>query len=248
METYKIIIEYDGTRYGGFKKTKRGGTVSIQEKIETVLSRMEHGENFIMTAAVNTEPGVHSLGQTISYGTHQRFDAGTIKQYMNQYLPMDIVVREVKLAREGFHAEVAKSFKRYQYRMQTGNYKNVMEQAYMDYEPEGPDLSAIRNGMKLLSGTNDFIVFNNNPRLKKSTIRTIDKLQMKVDRQEINIYCQIDQVWPGLIPSIFGTLLQVGQHKLDLEELKRKLKEKQMGSLSIWAPTKAILLQKVLYE
>ncbi len=248
METYKIIIEYDGTRYGGFKKSKKGGTVSIQEKIETVLTRMEHGENFIMTAAVNTEPGVHSLGQTISYGTNQHFDAGTIKEYMNQYLPMDIVVREVKLEKEGFHAEVAKSSKRYQYRIQTGNYKNIMEQAYMDYQSEVPDLSAIKKGMKLLSGTHDFMAFNNNPRLKKSTIRTIEKLQMKVDGEEIKIYCQIDQVWPGLIPSIFGVLLQVGQHKLDLEELKRKLKEKQMGSLCISVPTKAILLEQVLYE
>ena len=247
METYKIIIEYDGTRYGGFRKSKRGGAATIQDKIEAVLNRMEQGQSFTLTAAVNTEAGIHSMGQTISYKTEQHFREQDIKDYMNQYLPQDIVVREVKQERVGFHAEFAMSALLYEYRIQTGTYQNVLEHAYMDYIPEQLNLSAMKKGMKLLTGNVDFKSLNSNPRLKKSTLRTVDKLQMKVDSEEIKIYCQIDQVWPGLIPAIYGVLIQLGKQKLKLEELIEGLKEGQLGSLYMPAPTKAIMLKQVLY-
>ncbi len=248
METYKIILEYDGTRYGGYRNSKKVSTVSIQDKIEAVLTRMEDGHSFHIAAAVNTETGVHSMGQTISYATNQKYDAKEVKEYMNQYLPMDIVVREVIKVRNGFHAEIAKEALLYQYRVQTGRYQNVMEQAYMEYEHKGLDLVAMREGTKLLCGEVDLMALSTNPRLKKSTLRRIEKLQILVDREEIKIECQIDQVWPGLIPAIFGVILQLGRHELELCDLQLKLEEKQLGSLYCPASVKGIILQKVLYD
>ncbi len=248
METYKIILEYDGTRYGGYRNGKKGSAVSIQDKIEAVLTRMEDGQSFHIAAAVNTEAGVHSMGQTISYATNQQFNVKEVKEYMNQYLPMDIVVREVIKVRNGFHAELAKKGLLYQYRLQTGSYRNVMEQAYMEYEPMGLDLVVMREGIKLLHGEVDLMALNSNPRLKKSTLRRIEKLKLLVDREEIKIECQIDQVWPGLIPAIFGVILQLGRHEIELCDLQLKLEEMQLGSLYYPVSTKGIILQKVLYE
>ena len=247
METYKIIVEYDGTRYGGYRKSKKGGTASIQDKIEAVLSRMEDGQSFTLAVAANTEAGVHSMGQTISYVTNKHVTTGQVKEYLNQYLPMDIVVREVMLERNGFHAEHAKKALIYQYRIQTGKYQNVMEQGYMEYIPTELDYTVMKKGMECLVGTIDLMAFNSNKKLKKSTLRTIEKLQMQVDLNEIKIQCQIDQVWPGLIPAIFSTILQLGRHQLTLQEFQNRLSKKELGSLCFPVSTKGIMLLQVLY-
>ena len=248
METYKIIVEYDGTRYRGFKSGKKGSTATILEKIEAVLARMENGEDFVLAAAVNTEAGVHSMGQTISYKTHKHVTATKVQQYLNQYLPLDIVVREVCMEREGFHAEVGKRALCYQYRIQTGSYQKVLEQAYMQYEPEGLNLSKIEEGMKLLLTTRDFVAFKNNKRIKKSSQRTIENLRLKVDQEEIILECIIDDVWPGLMPALFGVLLQLGKETVSLLKVKEELDNKQVGTLNFLAPTKGLILQQVYYD
>ena len=71
---------------------------------------------------------------------------------------------------------------------------------------------------------------------------------MQVDKEEIKITCQIDQVWPGLVPAIYGVLIQVGKHQLKLEDLIDRLQKRELGSLYMPAPFKAIMLKQVLYK
>ena len=40
MRNIKMIIEYDGARYVGWKVTSTGKAVTIQDKIENVLEKM----------------------------------------------------------------------------------------------------------------------------------------------------------------------------------------------------------------
>lgn len=247
METYRIIVEYDGTRYGGFRKSKQSSAASIQEKIEAVLVRLVGNHDFILNAAVNTEPGVHSMGQTVSLSIDKPIREAVLKEYLNQYLPKDIVIREVDAMRKGFHAEFAKIGLCYEFRIQTGIHKNVMEQAYMEYEPGKLDLAFMEEGMNLLCGSHDFMSFNHNRKLKKSTLKTIETLKLKVDEEEIRLQCVIDDVWPGLIPAIFASILKLGRHELTPEELQAKLVMRQLKALYSPASTKGITLVKVLY-
>lgn len=248
MDTFKIVVEYDGSRYKGYKKTKKGSAASIQEKIEAVLCRLENRDTITLQAAVATEPGVHSMGQVLSYRTEKEFTSQTIETYMNKYLPQDIAVRMVKKARDNFHAEFSKSGICYAYRIQTGPYQNVMEQQYMEYREEALDLTAIRNAMDRLTGIVDMAVFNGNPKLKKSTIRKVDSFRIQVDKNEIKLICIVDDVFMGMMQAIFGTLLQIGTHEMDLQEFYAKLEELKSGSLYILAPAKALTLVQVYYD
>lgn len=247
METYRMIVEYDGTRYGGFKKSKQSSAASIQEKIEAVLVRLIGDHDFILNAAVNTEPGVHSMGQTVSLRTNKGYTEAMLKEYLNQYLPKDIVVREVEKRKESFHAELGKKGLCYEYRIQNGPYRNVMEQAYMEYEPGKLDIPAMEEGMQLLLGSHDLMSYNHNRKLKKSTLRTIDTLKLKVDQEEIRLICVIDDVWPGLMPAIFSSILKLGRHILTPAELQEQLEKRQLGILYTPASTKGITLKKCFF-
>lgn len=245
METYKLIVEYDGTRYKGFKSSRKGNTASIQDKLEAVLSRFEGREGFVLAAAVNTEPGVHSMGQVVSYQTSYESKPDEVRDYLNQYLPGDIVVRQVTTEKKGFRADLAKKGLQYVYRIQTGEYRNVREQAYMEYEEEPLDVLTMEAGARLLVGTVDLAAFNHNRKLKKSTVRNITSLQIQVDKEEIKILCQIDDAWPGLMPAIYGTLLSLGKGQLTTESMQELLRVGELSSLYHPAPVKGLHLIKV---
>ncbi len=247
MGTYKVIVEYDGTRYKGFKMSKKGNTASIQDKLEAVLSRFEGSTDFVLAAAVNTEPGVHSLGQAVSYQTSYEGSPDEVENYLNQYLPGDIVVRKVTREKDGFRADFAKTGLNYLYRIQTGNYRNVREQAYMEYVEEPLDVLSMKAGAEFLTGTKDLAAFNHNRKLKKSTVRYITTLQIQVDKEEIQLTCQIDDAWPGLMPAIFGTLLKLGRHQLTLADIQELLDKGELKSLYNPAAVKGLHLTEVLW-
>lgn len=58
---YRLDIQYDGTRYGGWQKQKDTDN-TIQGKIEEVLSRMCQTPVTIQGAG-RTDAGVHAAGQ-----------------------------------------------------------------------------------------------------------------------------------------------------------------------------------------
>lgn len=65
---YKMILQYDGTRYNGWQK--QGNTDNtIQGKLETLLSRIA-GEPVEIHGAGRTDAGVHAAGQVANAKFH----------------------------------------------------------------------------------------------------------------------------------------------------------------------------------
>ncbi|MEE1109099.1 MAG: tRNA pseudouridine(38-40) synthase TruA, partial [Lachnospiraceae bacterium] len=65
MKNYRMLIQYDGTRYNGWQK--QGDTENtIQEKIETILTRMT-GSPVDVHGAGRTDAGVHAKGQVAQF-------------------------------------------------------------------------------------------------------------------------------------------------------------------------------------
>ena len=65
MLNYKLIIQYDGTRYKGWQKQKNTET-TIQGKIEGVLTRLLNQEISI-NGSGRTDAGVHALAQVANF-------------------------------------------------------------------------------------------------------------------------------------------------------------------------------------
>ena len=90
---YKILVQYDGTRYEGWQRQERTES-TIQGKIEAVLSKM-CGEEVQIQGAGRTDAGVHAKEQVANVHLKEQVDPQEVKQYLNRYLPEDIAVSEV---------------------------------------------------------------------------------------------------------------------------------------------------------
>ena len=62
MTTFKILLEYDGSRYSGWQDQKNARTVMGELK---KAAREIFGEDVEMQGAGRTDAGVHALGQVV---------------------------------------------------------------------------------------------------------------------------------------------------------------------------------------
>ena len=67
MRNYKMLIEYDGSRYYGWQRQPEHET--IQGKLEKVLSLMCQEEVEVIGAG-RTDAGVHARGMTANASMH----------------------------------------------------------------------------------------------------------------------------------------------------------------------------------
>src|SRR5438477_11886643 len=118
MTTFKIILEYDGTRYSGWQEHKNARTImgEIRKAAEQVFR-----SNFEMQGAGRTDAGVHALGQVmhIQVQGEIREQPKELQRRLNELLPADIVVLQMERAARSFHARHDAVSRSYIYQIST---------------------------------------------------------------------------------------------------------------------------------
>src|SRR5919197_4071842 len=103
MICFKVLLEYDGTRYSGWQEQKNARAVmgEIRKAAREVL-----GADLEMQGAGRTDAGVHALGQVmhIKVSSPVKHTPEVVKQRLNELLPADIVVLDIEPAPRNFHA------------------------------------------------------------------------------------------------------------------------------------------------
>jgi len=247
MRNIKLVIEYDGSRYDGWQK-QQGNTksITIQDKIESVLSKMEN-EQVLLMGAARTEAGVHAYNQIANFTTNTDMKLFEIKHYLNRFLPRDIAVLEVAEVPERFHSSFnAKSF-RYEYKISMGEVPSVFERKYNYYSFHKLDSSKMRQAAKHFIGKHDLKAFSDNKRMKKSTERTIYKLDIYSDINEIVITIEADDFWPNMARIIAGTLMEVGAGNMEPDSIKEVIESMDREKAGPTAEARGLFLQEVIY-
>lgn len=241
---YLLKVEYDGTRYEGWQRQK-STTQTIQGKLEQVLSRMTEKE---IDGAGRTDAGVHAKNQTASVHLAKKWDPQEVCKYMNQYLPDDICVKSVEPVSERFHARLWAEGKCYSYRIGTDEQKSVFDRRYRYHLGEKLDVEAMRQAAADLVGTHDFKSFCGNPKMKKSTVRTITEIRIEEYAHELRLVYTGNGFLQYMVRILTGTLIEVGQHKRpadSMPELLNKLERKYAGAT---APAEGLCLEEVFYS
>lgn len=97
MNNYRFTISYDGSRYSGWEHQKHTDD-TIQGKIEAVLAKMCDTDTVKLVGAGRTDAGVHAKAMTANALLDTTLPVREIRDYMNRYLPDDIVILEVSEA------------------------------------------------------------------------------------------------------------------------------------------------------
>ena len=163
-------------------------------------------------------------------------------------LPDDIGAMALQYAPQRFHARLNATEKTYVYRVWNSAQPDVFERRYRTQMRQRLDLAAMERAAALLLGTHDFRSFCANKQLKKSTVRTLKRLDLVRDGDELRFCLTADGFLYHMVRIIVGTLLEIGQGKRPAEDIGRILAARRREAAGETAPAKGLCLTEVRYE
>lgn len=265
MQNYKMLVQYDGTRYNGWQK--QGDTDNtIQYKLEAVLTKLT-GSTVGVHGAGRTDAGVHAKGQVAQFRLNdaqmeealkrmedsrgrskEKVDPDFLREYLNEYLPDDIGVLSVEEAAPRFHSRYNAASKHYRYRIGTNKAAHVFDRKYV-YEYEGHlDVMAMKVATIQLRGEHDFSSFNGNPHMKKSRVKTIYNILITQTPDEIDIDFFGSGFLQYMVRILVGTLIEIGEGRRDPESIDSLLAAKDRKLAGPTAPACGLTLEEVRYH
>ena len=245
MRNIKVILQYEGTRYQGWQKQESTAN-TIQGKLESLLTRM-CGRKVEVDGSGRTDAGVHALGQVANFHIETDKTPREIMDYMNEYLPEDIAVIRAEEVPERFHSRLNARGKTYRYRVLNSDIPHIFDRRYVYELPEELDMDAMRRAADALCGTHDYKAFTSNKRSRKSTVRTVESIEIERIEDEIRFTFKGNGFLYHMVRIMMGTLLEVGMHKREIAQISGLFEAGTREDAGMLVPAKGLTLVEVRY-
>ena len=245
MPNYRLTLCYDGTRWKGWQK--QGNTDNtIQGKLETLLSRLLD-QPVEVAGSGRTDGGTHARGQVASFRAKTDWTPQEILAGLRQYLPADIGAISLEEAPPRFHARLSCVGKTYVYRIWRSEDPNVFERNYLYFYREPLDLDRMRRAADRLVGRRDFRSFCSLKKFKKSTVRTLESINIEDLGPELRLTFSGDGFLYHMVRILVGTLLAVGRGELEPEDMEAILSSGDRTKAGETVPACGLCLEEVRY-
>ncbi|MFA9456360.1 tRNA pseudouridine(38-40) synthase TruA [Halalkalibacter sp. AB-rgal2] len=242
MNNYKLVIQYDGARYKGWQRLGNQEN-TIQGKIELVLTKLE-GREIEIVGSSRTDAGVHAYGQVANVKLSKLFSTEELQHYVNQYLPHDISVVEVKKVDDRFHARYHAKDKTYLYQIWNKSYTNPFLRKFSMHVNDRLNLEEMKKASTSFLGNHDFTAFSNAKSKKKSMKRTIRSIDIDEMEGLISIRIIGDGFLYHMVRKMVGTLIEVGLGEKQAREVANILQTKDRSRAG-FAEAQGLHLEKI---
>lgn len=229
---YALQVQYIGKNYAGSQIQFENGieiqTPTVQGELEKAISTLIFGDpenknrQLKTVFSGRTDKGVNSKGQVIHFDTDKSIVASKFVYQLNEILPPDISVSDLKEVDDKFHAQ--KSAKRRYYRFVFINRKckNAFDGDLMRVKYP-VDIERMQKALDFIKGEHDFSSFKSSGTLNPSKICFIEKATCHKDGDNVIIDIVGNRFLYNMVRTIVGTLLEIEGHKLPAEHMEQVL-------------------------
>ena len=245
MPRFKLIIEYDGAPFVGWQRQENG--LSIQEALEEALAAMT-AERAIVHGAGRTDAGVHALGQVAHVDLEREWEPFRLGEGLNALLhPHPIAVLKSERVDSGFDARRSARTRHYLYRIFNRRAPLALERGRAWRVKPALDARAMHDAAQALVGRHDFSTFRDAQCQAKSPIRTLDRLDVTRDADEVQIEASALSFLHRQVRSMVGSLVEVGVGRSTAGDLKAALEAADRSRCGPVAPAHGLYLATVDY-
>ncbi len=244
MSRFKLYIEYIGTRYSGWQMQKN--SKSVQGKLYEAAEKIFKSEQLEIYGSGRTDAGVHALCQVAHLDVKTMLAPEIIRMKLNDELPADINIIEVKKVNKNFHARhdaVARS-----YIYQISRRRTAFAKQFVWWIKDKLDFEKMEKASKLFVGMHDFASFSDDDAEEKSTKVFIENIEMNEEGDLILIRITGSHFLWKMVRRIVGVLAEVGRGKLTEEDIKKYLSGNCNDPSRFTAPPSGLFLENVFYE
>lgn len=245
MKNYKLVLEYDGSRYDGWQRLGKGeSSNTLENRLLDVLCKMLE-KPVELNCAARTEAGVHARRQVVNFKADTKMKTYEIKHYCNRYLPRDMAVLEVEEMPERFHASLNAKEKTFCYRIAVGESAPVFDRKYVYYSFQCPDIKKMKKAAEKLIGKHDFKYFST-VKKSKSTEKELKEIRVEQVGDEIQIWMTANDFLHNMPKVIAGTLLEIGLGKREGSEIPDMISGEELPGPQ--AAASGLFLESVSFE
>jgi len=245
MPRYKLTIEYDGTNFVGWQAQDNGP--SIQSALTDAVAAFA-GERVAVSGAGRTDAGVHALGQVAHVDLAKTWETDTIRDAINFHLrPRPIAVLVAEQVAADFDARFSATKRHYLYRIVNRRADLALEQNRAWRVGRPLDAELMHSAAQQLIGRHDFTTFRAAECQAKSPVKTLDRLDVARDGEEIRIGAAARSFLHHQVRSMVGSLVHVGEGKWSADDLNAALAARDRTACGQVAPPQGLYLVRVAY-
>ena len=225
---YALKVQYIGKNYAGsqiqFENGNEIETPTIQGELEKALSTLTKTNNrrFKTIFSGRTDKGVNSLGQVIHFDVDEPIVASKFVYQINEILPDDISVSDLKQVDNRFHAQKSAKKRHYRYEFINRKCKNAFDGDLLRVKFD-INIERMQESLNYLLGEHDFSSFKSSGTLNPSKVCFIEKAEVKKNGDKVVIDIVGNRFLYNMVRTIVGTLLEIEGHNLPSEHMKEVL-------------------------
>ncbi|MEA2172683.1 MAG: tRNA pseudouridine38-40 synthase [Blastocatellia bacterium] len=246
MPTWKLVLEYEGTRYSGWQKQPHARTVQgeLLKAAEAVLAaKVEIG------GSGRTDAGVHALQQVAHLKLKSGGKSPTPKELLssiNKLLPHDINILQVEHAHANFHARHDAVSRYYLYQIATR--RTAFGKSFVWWVRDRLNVEAMKRACRSLLGRHDFRSFCESTDAQASTLVHVSTTEVAACGGLILFRIGASHFLWKMVRRIVGALVELGRGNLSQAGMQRLLEEYSNEPAAWTAPPSGLFLERVLYK
>jgi tRNA pseudouridine38-40 synthase len=247
--TFRLTLEYDGTKYSGWQEQTNARTVAgvLRAAFEEVL-----GERVELMGSGRTDAGVHALAQVahLRLKHKPKLPLEPLLRAVNDRLPSDVVLLELAPAPPRFHARHDALTRTYLYQISIRRTAFGKRHVWWVKPPLNVDLMA--EAAALLAGRHDFRNFAQADPSKpgESTIVVVQAASVVREDDLILFHITASHFLWRMVRRLVGALVKVGLGEITLDDFRSLLAGDPRPELPVaaWtAPASGLFLESVEY-
>lgn len=223
MRNIKLTIEYDGKDFNGWQK--QPNKLNIQGEIERAIETIT-GEKVELIGSGRTDAGVNALNQVANFKIEKDFPIDKIPIALNSNLKQSIRIKTAEEVDEKFHSRYTCKKKTYEYTINNSKYGTAIYRNMQFHYPIKLDENKMNEAIKYLIGEHDFKSFKASGTSSKSSVRIIYNAEVVRNDDIIKIRLTGNGFLYNMVRIISGTLIEVGEGKIEPIEVKNILEAK----------------------
>jgi len=253
---YAFEVQYIGEHYSGsqiqFEKGKMIDEPTIQGELEKALCTLLESKTQINKRPIKTifsgrtDKGVNSLGQIVHFDYDKDIVASDFIYHLNEILPDDISVDNLKIVPKSFHAQKSAKSRYYRYELINRKYKQAFDGTILRVKYP-LDTERMQQALDYLKGEHDFTSFKSSGTLNPSKVCFIIRAEVEKLGDRVFIHIEGNRFLYNMVRTIVGTLLEIEGHNLPVEHMKNVLEAKNRRKAGQTVSPYGLTLMKVTY-
>ena len=245
MPRYKLTLEYDGAPFVGWQRQENG--LSVQEVLETALFAMT-GARVAAHGAGRTDAGVHALGQVAHVDLERDWDPFRLSEGLNALVhPHPVAIVAAERVSADFDARHSASARHYLYRIVNRRAPLTFERGLAWRVKPRLDATAMHAAARALIGKHDFSTFRDSQCQANSPIRTLDRLDVRREDDEVLFEASARSFLHRQVRSMVGSLVEVGTGRWSADDFKSAFEAADRSRCGQVAPPHGLYLVRVDY-